>query len=642
MARPSRTRVPAALTASGAQMEQVSGNPIKGVSRPSAIVGSASVYKQHKGTKNKSDDRTQIAKHWQIEAYRHINICGEARYAVTLFASLAARAEIGVSEPQALARRAVWVNSGPEVEAFAELAPTVRDRTRLVRDYMLHRSIAGECYLIARDRREQDPEYETRRHEPIWEIVAVTELRKHGDTWQVRMDNELFVDLAAGDPVIRIWNPDPENRREAWSPIRSLLPVLREIEWLTGHIFTQIRSRLMSAGVWFVPDNLTFPPPPPEAVEGGEEAIAAMNEAEQFMMSLAASGQYELDLDEVSFPTVVMADPSALANIDKSKLIQFWSEIDDKAMTLRQDRVRAFALGMDLPPEQVLGSSGVAVAGSGGSAGSVNHWGEWANEEKTIAGHIEPALNDLVDVLTVSFLRAAVDGTDKVIAYDPTSIRMKQDRSKIAVELYQMGLLDGPTTVREAGFDPENDMMDDAEFRRWMLIKVLSGSPTPEMMLEAMKVLGQVLNVPVSGNEGDAKGLPGPAEDRNLDDHPVQGPPQVQHDHSPAPYTTLHASAEVLVLRALEKAGNRLLNDGKRGRQRDRTTPPHLAHLSVEVNEVVTPDMFDFTLLPTVMNDIPAGRQARIGGALHRYCVGLYASGEPYTRESLIEAMKGL
>src|SRR6478735_194350 len=271
MARPS---VPAAFAASASMaMEQVSGNPVRGVPQ-ATTTASVAVYKQRKGPAHKQDDKTQIAQPWQVECYRQVKICGEARKGVTLYAALAARAEIGVSEPQALGRKAVWVTEGIEVEAFAELAPTVRDRTRLVRDYMTHRVIAGECYLIARDRREQDPEYDTRRREPVWEIVAVTELRRSGDTWQVRLDNNLYVDLASTDPIIRMWNPDPENRREAWSPMKSLLSVLREIEWATGHIFTQIRSRLMSAGVWFLPENLTFPPPPPDMVEGGTEAMA--------------------------------------------------------------------------------------------------------------------------------------------------------------------------------------------------------------------------------------------------------------------------------------------------------------------------------------------------------------------------------
>lgn len=644
-----RAKVPATLVAAGAAtgvvMEQVSGNAVEGV--PSTIAGSAAIYQQGRTLDNR-DDRHQIAQRWQVECYRHINICGEARKGVTLYAALAARAEIGVSEPQAMNRRAVWINEGPEVDAFADLAPTARDRARLVRTYMTHRIIAGECYLIARDRRPQDPEYKSKPGVPVWEIVAVTELRRIGTVWSVRLDNDNYVELAANDPIIRMWVPDPAKRREAWSPMRSLLPVLREIEWFTGHIFTQIRSRLMSAGVWFLPENLTFPSPPPDAVEGGAEAIATMNEAERFMVSLASAGTYELDATEVSFPTVVMTDAAALEQVDQNKLIKFWSEIDNKAMEGRNDAIRRLALGWDLTPEQLLGSSGIAVAGSGGGGGSVNHWGEWANEEKTIAGHIEPALSDFVETLTISFLRSVVHGTQKVIAYDPSSIRMKQDRSKEALILNERGLLNNETTLREVGFDPENDMMSQAEFKRWLLVKMLSGSPSPEMMIEAMRLLGQVFEVEIEPASTE-KGLPGPAQPRNNDDVPVKGPPQVQHDHSPAPYalsapvfSALHASCEVLVLRALEKAGNRLLNadvHNKRGKTRDRSTPPHLAHLSASIT--TTPE-FDFALLPTVLSGVPAGRQARIGGALHRYCSRMYSEATAYTRDDLLDALEGL
>jgi hypothetical protein len=494
----------------------------------SSMAGSAQIYKQGR-KRNPNTDRNSIAQPWQIEAYRHVNLCGEARYAATLFAAIAGRAEIGVSEPQALARKAVWVTSGEEVAAFAELAPTVRERTKLIRDYMLHRTIAGECYLIARDKVETDPGYEESPHDPIWEIVAVTELRKVGDDWSVRHENGNYLNLSATDPVIRMWNPDPENRQEAWSPFRSLLPTLREIEWLTAHIFRQVRSRLMSAGVWFLPDNLTFPPPPPDAVEGGAEAIAMMNEAEQFMMSLAASGTYELDADEVSFPTVVMADPLALGNIDQNKLIKFWSDIDDKAMVLRSDAVRRFVFGMDFPPEQVLGSSGLAVTGAGGSAGSVNQGGVWANEEQTISAHIEPALDDLVAVLTVSFLRQAVDGTDKVIGYDTATLRLRQDRSKEALEWYDRGVLKAEVALRETGFDPDSDIMEPDEHKMWLLNKLVSGSPSPEQMQAALLILtGVDLPVlePVSGNpaprDAAPKQIAGPDQPPSLEDHPIQ------------------------------------------------------------------------------------------------------------------------
>lgn len=596
---------------------------------PRALSASASIYRPGRKV-NPATDRAQIAKPWQVEAYRHVNICGEARYAANLFASKAALAELGVSEPQSLRRKAAWVDDGPEVDALNELAPTVRDRARLLRDYMLHHTIAGECYLIARDRTDTDPD--PYNPAPIWEIVAVTELQKVGETWRVRHDNNNYIDLGAHDPVIRLWSPDPADRREAWSPFRSLLPTLREIEWLTKHIFTQVRSRLMSAGVWFLPDNLTFPPPPPDAVEGGAEALASMNEAEQFMVSLAASSMEMLEADEVSFPSVVMADPIALAAVEKDKLIEFWSEIDDKAMTLRSDAVRRFALGMDLPPEQVLGSSGLAVTGTSGSAGSVNHWGVWANEEQTISAHIEPALDIFTASLTDAFLRNAVEGTTKVIAYDTASLRLRQDRSKEAMEWYDRGILKAEVALRETGFDPGSDQMDADEHKTWLLNRIAGGSATPEQVHAALALLGVPLPAPVSGNDDNAPGISDRNLPRSLEDHPYEGPPRVQHDQTEAPFSAEEAADEVLVLRALEKAGNRLLNDGKRGREKDRSTPAHLAHV---MNRPETIPEFDFSLAATVYGDLSAAQRAEKERQLRGLCSELYASGQPYTREAL-------
>lgn len=644
--------------------------------RDATLASSAAVFKR--GKKQSADtDRNSIAKWWQVEAYRHVNICGEARYAATLFANVAARAEIGVSQPNALARKAVWVTQGVEVDVFNELAPTVRERSKLIRDYMLHRVIAGECYLIARERKGNDPGYEfppdgyetwkdaieatakeidpldpefdpdewvmhdPNIENPIWEIVAVTEIQKVGETWRVRYDNQNWIDLKSDDPVIRLWTPDPQDRREAWSPYRSLLPTLREIEWLTKHIFTQVRSRLMSAGVWFLPDNLTFPPPPPDSVEGGEEAIAAMNEAEQFMLSMASIGMQQLDEDEVSFPNVVMADPLALENIDKDKLIQFWSEIDDKAMLLRSDAVRRFSLGMDLPPEQVLGSSGLAVTGAGGSAGSVNHWGVWANEEQTISAHIEPALDDLVTVLTNAYLRTAVPDTELVIGYDTATLRLRQDRSKEAIELHDRGLLNAKVTLREVGFDPENDMMDDNEFKRWVLTQLAKGAASPEMVAAAIAILTNAeLPVDPSGQGEAAPELPDSSR-RSLTQHPYEGPPRVDHEHNDAPFSSLAASCEALVLRALEKTGNRLLNDGKRGRDKDRNTPAYMAHLTAAVTKTYVPSEFDFSTAQVVLGDLSVVEQSALVASLGGFCADLYNNGEGYTRGRLIAAMGG-
>ena len=615
-------------------VEQVSGNPVGKFS----IGSPAAVYRQNRRPVDPRADRTEIAKRWQVEAYRHLNICGEARYAANLFASIAGRAEIGVSEPQALSRKAVWVAEGEEVEAFAELAPTVRERSKLIRDYMLHRIVAGECYLIARERQEHDPEYETRRDDPVWEIVAVTELQKTGDRWEVRYENSTFIPLREDDPVVRMWVPDPENRREAWSPFRSLLPTLVEIEYLTKHIFTQVRSRLISAGIWFIPNNLTYPTPPASAVDGGAEAIATMNEAEQFMHTLAASSMEMLEPEEVAMPTVVMADPDALSMVSKDKLIEFWSEIDDKAMILRSDAVRRFSLGMDLPPEQVLGSSGLAVTGAGGSAGSVNHWGVWANEEQTISSHVEPALDDFAATLTSAYLRSVVPGTELVVGYDTATLRLRQDRSKEAMEWYDRGVLKAEVALRETGFDPDSDRMDDKEFKRWLLTKIAGGSATPEQVQESLRLLGVVLNVAPGPSAVEAPRQPGRNNAPSLEDHPYEGPPRVQNDQSDAPFGVFTAACEGLTLRALERAGNRLLNSGKRGKDRDRTTPPYAAHVLTPVEEV--PE-FDFSTASVVLSDLTAREQAEVRLALQNFCKTLYETQTGYTRDGLVAALGG-
>ena len=123
--------------------------------------------------------------------------------------------------------------------------------------------------------------------------------------------------------------------------------------------------------------------------------------------------------------------------------------IDPKVCSLV---VRRFALGMDLPPEQVLGMSSNGGTGGGNSNG-VSHWGAWQVEESTIKLHIEPMLDTIVSALTLGYLRPALgDNDDAVIVYDTSALRLRPDRSKEAFELYDRGLLSVDALLRENGF----------------------------------------------------------------------------------------------------------------------------------------------------------------------------------------------
>src|SRR5215831_37868 len=412
---------------------------------------------------------------WQQECYRHYSICGEARFAARFFGNSVSRAVL--SAANMVGGEAV-PDHGDAQAALDALFNGKAGQTEMLEEIGVHLTIAGECYLVGRTVAEDQGDTAD-----VWEVVEITEMKVTGDSWTIHYDDgSADVTLTPDDVVIRIWLPKPDKRVEADSPFRSLLPILSEIEWLTRHIFAQVSSRLAGAGVLFLPQAMTFPPPPP--VDGQEVAVS--NDATAFMQTLADAMMTPLsDPDDPSamVPIVVTAPGD---EIDKAQLMHFWSNLDEAAVQLRGEAIRRFALGMDLPPEQILGMSSRGAGGASGSGSSaVSHWGAWQVEESTVKLHIEPMLDTIVSALTISYLRPTLGGTsDAVIVYDTSALRLRPDRSKEAFELYDRGLLSVEALLRENGFDL-TDLPKPDEFKIWLLVKVASGSNTPDQVAAA-------------------------------------------------------------------------------------------------------------------------------------------------------------
>jgi len=115
--------------------------------------------------------------------------------------------------------------------------------------------------------------------------------------------------------------------------------------------------------------------------------------------------------------------------------------------------------------------------------------------------------------------------------------------------------------LRENGFDPRADVMKGGERRSWLARKVAQGSTTPELVAEALRMLG----VDVSPATPETADLPEPeGEDetvearpvRSLERHPSRGVPT--RSTTGPPGSEIVAASEVMVFRALERAGNRL------------------------------------------------------------------------------------
>jgi hypothetical protein len=464
---------------------------------------------------------------WQDAAWHFYNTIGEYAYAVNWVGNLLSRAKLYATRDDGEGPRKL-PSSDPASQYLDALFLDSQGKATALQQIGVHYTVTGEAYIVGTEDADGDH----------WEIVASTRIAYENDKWIV--DGKVL----EGTPlVIRIWRPHPVEKGCATSPSRAALPILSEIERLTMHVAAQVDSRLISAGILFLPDKMTF------AVinEDGQVITGSSDLFVTTLQDVAAQAIQNRDSAAALVPIVVSADAES---IDAAQHMTFWSELDNQAIELRTEAIRRLALSMDMPPEILTGQ------------GDTNHWSAWSIDESAIKSHTEPLLARIADDLATGYLRAMLmdDGmsAEEARAYgigvDTTEMRLRPNRSQEALELWDRGVLNAQTLVEETGFKAEN-IQDDAEHRRWFLDKVASGQTQPEIVEAALRMLGLDLPVVAEMNAPDSE-RPESHEARptpSLQDHPRQDAPDPNE-------AALVASCEVLVFRALERAGNRLRN----------------------------------------------------------------------------------
>lgn len=542
---------------------------------------------------------------WQEEAWRHYDICGELRYAGNWVSNVLSRATLhAASRTTKGPKRST---SGAGFDAIEDLFNGPDGQAQMLSALGLHLTVAGEAYLVGRG---PEPDRGERADEgDIWEVVGVQEMRKRGKKWSIDYgDGEKPLVLSDDAVIIRIWRPHPRRRIEADSPVRALLPILREIEYLTRHIMAQVTSRLAGGGILSLPQGMTFPAAPADAnlPEGASNADIFMHYLGDAMMTPIT----QPDSPAALVPIVVTVPDELVGKIDHLK---FWTELDNHAVELRTEAIRRLALGLDMPPEVLLGTA------------SLNHWGSWQMEESSIKAHIEPLLELITNALTIGYLQPLLDGVEEIVAYDTTALRLRPNRSREAIELYDRGVLDEEALRRETGF-VEDDAPDDEEFKRFMLRKVAGGSTTPEQVADALRALGII---EVRAEAEDPLTTEGPPRIPSLEEHPDRGLPEREPDRD------LIAASEVLVFRALERAGNRLRSL--------KQVRPNVAAADTYQYVPSQPKDLDklmedaWTCVPRVMANIPELQRKVITAALDSYCRSLLLSQNEHDRETMVK-----
>ena len=463
---------------------------------------------------------------WQEEAWFWYDTIEVFHYGVQWVGNNLSRAKLIVKY------KGEMQTTGDAVEVLNKFYGGPDQHGEFLRQGGIHMTVAGEGYIFAQGE-EEDRE---------WSTLAATEVKWEDDeTYSISKEKISIDDML----LIRFWRPHPRKRWLSDCPTRPLLPILSQIQELTQYVSAQLDSRLSGAGFLKIPTEVVFPTQTTN-VDGTTVAQQGVNGFIAELAATMAAAKQDRTSASSRVPTILQAPGEFLDKIDHLTL---WSELDENAAKLRDEAIRRLALGMDMPPEALLGTA------------DVNHWGAWQIEDSLIKSFSEPLLALLTQALTTDYLRVVLEdeyGMDPEesklyeIEADSTEMRLRPNRSKEAMELHERGEISGATLRRENGFE-ETDVMDEDERKTWLLMKLAQGSPSPELVAEAARQLGVDITIPTGPDADKERGLrPLP---RSLEEHPTQDIPDTQEDADSA---SLLASGEAALFHALTRAGNRL------------------------------------------------------------------------------------
>lgn len=502
------------------------------VAQTQSIVASAESYVPSRDTLGK---KPRGGEAWQHSAWNFFDTISAYHQGCSISGALLSRARLiplkdGEPTDDAVANQAIeQLYGGPE------------GHVELLRQWGIHASVAGEGWIFAPTFAEATPE--------DWMFAASTQVSQRSGKGGWRVEDE---DVSGMVPM-RVWRSHPARRKYADAPTRSILPHLAELSQLQKRIAAQIDSRLAGAGVLLLPSETEFPGIPAQQLNHGDpkpKNTLAATGAQGFanlLKHVASIAVQRPESAEAMIPIIAMAPGE---HIDKAKLLTFWSELDKVAPKLRSELIGNIAIGLDIPTEILLGSAGS------------NHWNMWLSDENSVKIHAEPTLRILTSGLTTAWMWPGMEAAKGAefrrysVGVDTSQMRIRPNRSKEALELYDRYVLNEVALLRENGFT-EGDLMSAEDTSLALLRKTAGGSTTPEIVEAALRKIGVDLGIEITDNRAPAEARPA----RSLEDHPVRALPARPSDRPGAASVVTESlvfASEQLVDRALQRAGNRI------------------------------------------------------------------------------------
>lgn len=440
------------------------------VSKPS---GDREKYSLVSAAKRMSGQRVRktTTRAWQDEAWAMYDEIGELRFVANTLASAASRTRLlaakinedgdGTGIPEYLDQYEKTVTDEVAAHTMNLLGQNSLKRAELLRRLVIQLFVAGDGYIVGMPPGVLDQigddfgsgwaDLDMMSISQLeWHALSINEVQFIGDNVILKLGKDQSVTVHESSLfIIRVWRPHPMRWWEADSPVRPNLPVLRELLGLTKHVSANIDSRLAGAGVLVMGNSVEVaqaamddgsPAPPMEFMDALMEAMTAPLEDRDSAASIV--------------PLTIKVPDDV---VDKIRHITFSTPFDGQTQSLRDEAIRRLALGLDAPPEVLLGM------------GAVNHWSAWQIDEATAAVHIAPVVALVCDALTTEFLWPVMEAAGippdlykkYVVWYDLVDLTLRPNRSADAKELFDKGELSAMALRRETGFeDADADIHD--------------------------------------------------------------------------------------------------------------------------------------------------------------------------------------
>lgn len=453
---------------------------------------------------------------WQQESWLHYDTCPEFHAGVNIGAHNLSRARlIGVEVDPITGEPGTQPTDDPDVnEIMGELFGGPSGQGQALAQLYRHLDVAGDAWALATDNPDLD--------QAQWQILATTEVTSAGG-------GRIMIEQIDGIPrpidtlnelLIRIWQPHPKRRWEADSSSRSLLPVLRELAALTAMVSATVKSRLASAGILWIPEELTLPPAstqPNDVTQVKSETIGADGWLDLITEAMVAPIR-DPDSAAAVVPLVATVKGDWISKIEH---MEFGKDLDDMIEPLRESGVKRLAVGMNLPPSILLGLE------------TANHWTAWAITEDYAKAYLAPKLELIADAMTNFYLRPALRTRGRnpkmfAVYFDLDALVPRQITTENATLAYEAGLLAEIEYCAILGIS-ESQMADNVERARRLVEEMLrKGNPiTLEELARTVAVLYPGIGVqpPISTGAPAVAGPGAPAPKAIEPAKPAQTPP---------------------------------------------------------------------------------------------------------------------